>query len=129
MDDREYIDGMIGVYELNNVSLLRQIYVDAYLTSARNYVVVRAELDSPEPPALTYREFVRDAVRRNVLEWRGFHRSRTLAMAREAGIPNADHDQVADYVANEIGGLHEGNAIRYRLTTDDLALMGTGRHL
>ncbi|MCE2424329.1 MAG: hypothetical protein J4F45_04380 [Pseudomonadales bacterium] len=50
-------------------------------------------------------------------------------MAREAGIPNADHDQVADYVANEIGGLHEGNAIRYRLTTDDLALMGTGRHL
>ena len=118
MDDREYIDGMIGVYEFNSVSLLRQIYV-----------VVRAELDALEPPALTYREFDRDAVRRNVLEWRRFHRSRTLAMAREAGIPNADHDQVADYVANEIGGLHEGNAIRYRLTNDDLTPMGTGRQL
>jgi len=123
MDDEAYIDGLIGVYELNNVSLLRQIYVDAYLTSARNYVVLRAELDSPDKVTLIYRDFVREAVRRNVLDWNGFDRHGTLAMAVEASIPDADHERVASYIENEIRSLHEGNAIRYRLTRDDLALI------
>lgn len=33
MDDRAYIDGLIGIYEMNNVSLLREVYIDAYLAS------------------------------------------------------------------------------------------------
>lgn len=121
MDDATYIDGLIGVCELNNVSLLREIYIDAYLTSARNYGVLRAELETPHRAALVYRDFVREAVRRNVLESRGLDRAKTLAMAAEAGIPQADHEHVVDYIGNEISGLHEGNAIRYRLTVDDLA--------
>ena len=36
MDDKSYIDGLIGVYELNNVSLLRGIFMDSYLASAAN---------------------------------------------------------------------------------------------
>ena len=76
MDDASYIDGLIGVYEINNVSLLREIYVDAYLASAENYSVLRAELESPSKAALVYRDFVRRAVRRNVLEWKEFHRQR-----------------------------------------------------
>lgn len=50
MDDKAYIDGLIGTYELSNVSLLREIYIDAYLTSAENYKTLRAEVDSPERP-------------------------------------------------------------------------------
>ena len=41
-------------------------------------------------------------------------------MAAEAGIPDADRQQVVDYVGNEIRGLHEGNVIRYRLRPEDL---------
>lgn len=123
MDDADYVDGLIGVYEVNNVSLLREIYVDAYLASAENYRVLRAELESPSKAALVYRDFVRRAVRRNVLEWKDFRRSETAAMAAEAGVPDADLQQVVDYIGNEICGLHEGNAIRYRLRADDLAAM------
>ena len=123
IDDAEYIDGLIGVYELNNVSLLRDIYIDAYLASAENYRVLVAELASPSKAALAYRDFVRRAVRCNVLEWKEFHPNDTAAMAVEAGIPDADRDLVVDYVANEIRGLHEGNAIRYRLSAADLASM------
>lgn len=121
MDDAEYIDGLIGVYEINNVSLLREIYVDAYLASADNYRVLRAELESPSKAALVYRDFVRRAVRRNVLEWKEFRRGDTTTMAAEAGVPDADREQVIDYIGNEVRGLHEGNAIRYRLSADDLA--------
>lgn len=105
------------------MSLLRQLYVDAYLTSARNYVVLRAELDSPDKATLVYRDFVRAAVRRNVLEWQGFRRDRTLAIAAEAGIPDDDREHLANYIEHEIGGLHEGNAIRYRLTAQEIALI------
>lgn len=123
MDDADYVDGLIGVYEVNNVSLLREIYVDAYLASAENYRVLRAELESPSKAALVYRDFVREAVRRNVLEWQGFRCSETATMAAEAGVPGADRDQVVDYIGNEIRSLHEGNAIRYRLSAGDLAAM------
>ena len=86
MDDRDYIDGLIGVYELNNVSLLRDAYIDAYKSSADNYKTVRAELDSPEKPALAYREFVREAVRRSVLDWKSFQpeKIRQMAVAAES---------------------------------------------
>ena len=96
------------------------------MASARNYGLLRAELESPAKAALVYRDFVREAVRRNVLEWHGFRRDRTLVMAADAEIPQIDHEQVVDYIGNEIRGLHEGNAIRYRLTTDDLERIGAG---
>ncbi len=121
MDDATYIDGLIGIYELNNVALLRDAYIDAYLTSAENYRVLRAELESPAKAALAYRDFVRQAVRRCVLEWKDYRPDDIRAMAAEAGIPEADREQVVDYVGNEFQGLHEGNAIRYRLRPEDLA--------
>ena len=121
MDDSAYIDGLIGIYELNNVSLLREVYIDAYLTSAENYRVLRAELESPHKAALAYRDFVRQTVRRCVLEWKALRPDDVRTMAAEAGIPEADREQVMDYVGHEFRGLHEGNAIRYRLRPDDLA--------
>lgn len=103
------------------MSLLREVFVDAYLASAENYRVLRADLESPHKAALVYRDFVRTAVRRSVLEWKTFRPDDVKAMAVEAGIPEADRQGVVDYVGNEIRGLHEGNAIRYRLRPEDLA--------
>ena len=124
MDDSAYIDGLIGIYELNNVSLLREAYIDAYLASAENYRVLRAELESPHKAALAYRDFVRQAVRRCVLEWKALRPDDVRTMATEAGIPEADREQVIDYVGHEFRGLHEGNVIRYRLRPEDLAGIG-----
>ncbi len=121
MDDSAYIDGLIGIYELNNVSLLRGAYIDAYLTSAENYRTLRAEIETPEKAALIYRDFVRKAVRRIVLEWKAFRPGLIMAMAVEADIPEADREEVVNYIGNEFRGLHEGNVIRYRLGPEDLA--------
>ena len=121
MNDRDYIDGLIGIYELNNVSLLRDAYIDAYLASAENYRTLRAELETPDKAALAYRDFVRKAVRRSVLDWKAFQPDNIMAMAIEADIPESDRQQVVDYVGQEFRGLHEGNVIRYRLRPEDLA--------
>lgn len=121
MHDRDYVDGLIGIYELNNVSLLRDVYVDAYTTSAENYKTLRAELETPDKAALAYRDFVREAVRRSVLEWKAFRPESIMTMAAEADIPEADREHVTNYVGQEFYGLHEGNVIRYRLRPEDLS--------
>jgi len=121
MDDRAYIDGLIGIYELNNVSLLREVYIEAYMTSAENYRTLRAELETPEKAALVYRDFVRKAVRRSVIDWKAFRPELIMVMAAEADIPEADREEVINYIGNEFRGLHEGNVIRYRLRPEDLA--------
>jgi len=120
MNDSDYIDGLIGVYEMNNVSLLREVYLDAYVASAEKYRVLRAEVESPEKAALAYREFVRAAVRRCVLEFKEFRQDDVLAMAVEVGVPEADREGVVAYVRDQLAGLHEGNVIRYRLKLGDL---------
>lgn len=120
MNDRDYIDGLIGVYELNNVALLRDAYIDSYMASAQNYKVLRAEVETPDKAALAYREFVRQAVRRAVLEWKEFRTGDVMTMAAEAGIPDKDRQPTVDYARQEFNSLHEGNAIRYRLRPADL---------
>jgi Fic family protein len=120
MDDRAYIDGLIGIYELNNVSLLREAYINAYLTSAENYRTLRAEIETPEKAALVYRDFVRKAVRHSVLERKAFRPEIIMAMAAEVDIPEADREELVNYIGNEFRGLHEGNVIRYRLRPEDL---------
>lgn len=119
-DDREYIDGLLGVYELNEVALLKQVYLDSYLSSARSYTALREQMDSPHKAALAYRDFVRRAVRQCVLEWQTFRRDDVLAMAADAGVPADDRDAVVAYVEGEFDGLHEGNAIRYGLARESV---------
>ena len=123
VDDAAYIDGLIGIYEMNDVSLLKEVYIDSYVASAGNYRVLRAELADPDKAALAYREFVRSAVRRSVKQWRGFRPEAVAALAVEAGIPEGDQDHVVEYVGKQIRGLHEGNLIRYRLRPEDLAAL------
>ncbi len=119
-DDATYVDGILGIYELNNVSLLRESFVDGYIASAENYRVMRAELDSPDKAALAYRDFVLSAVRYSILNTKEFRPQEVMRMAVEAGIPEEDREQVVSFVGDEIRGLHEGNLIRYRLDLEDL---------
>ena len=44
-----------------------------------------------------------------------------MAMTAEADIPEADREEVVNYIGNEFRGLHEGNVIRYRLRPEELA--------
>ena len=120
MNDREYIDGLIGVYELNNVSLLRESYIDAYLASAENYKTLRAEVETPDKAAAVYRDFIREAIRNCVLEWKEFRADGILAMAEERNIPEQDRDDVIAYAQKQFDGLHAGNVIRYRMRPQDL---------
>ena len=120
MADRRYIDGLIGIYELNNVALLCEIYLEAYLSSTENYKTLRAEVETPNKAAVAYRDFVREAVRRCVLEFKAFNADAVMAMAKDADIQDDDLQDVVTYTKAQFDGLHKGNAIRYTLRPEDL---------
>ena len=123
-----YVEGMLGVYELNRVELLRDMFVWAYERSCQRYTVLRDALPAPDPLRLQHRELlhvlvadiIRDGIRRDDVS--GIH-TRIAALV--------DPEDIGDVLAltlNELNQLHEGNIARYRVRPsqfrDWLALQG-----
>ncbi len=127
MNDREYIEALIGIYELNNVALLREIYINSYLASAQNYKIIRAEVETPDKAAAVYREFIREAIRKCVLEWKEFYPVGIRALAEQQNIPKEDRDDVILYAKKQFDGLHAGNVIRFRIRPEDLEGLKNGQ--
>lgn len=110
-----YIDGTLGVYELNRVELLRDVFAWAYERSCQRYTVLRDALPTPDPLRLRHRESVRMLVADIVGD--GIRRD-DLACIRQRVTGLVDPEHVEDVVAltvNELHQLHEGNIARYRL--------------
>jgi fido (protein-threonine AMPylation protein) len=119
--EQQYIDGLIGVYELNRVELLRDVYVWAYERSARQYKTVRDSLPEPDPFRLRYRaaltEVVGEIVRRRV--------PLTNAAITDLASPIVEPPDVPTFtrlVLQEVAGLHEGNIARFRLRPSEFHL-------
>lgn len=112
--ERVYIDGLIGVYENNQVALLRDVFVWAYGRSALRYKTVRDSLPEPDPFRITYRDalilLVGEVVRRGLDPMA----EEAAALAREL-VPHKDLKQFRELALAEFGRLHEGNIARFRL--------------
>lgn len=122
-----YIEGTIGVYELNRVELLRDVFAWAYERSCQRYTVLRDALPTPDPLRLRHREAVRLLVADIVSD--GIRRE-DLAAIRQRATALADPDDVEDVVAltvNELHQLHEGNIARYRLRPSQFREWMTGQ--
>ncbi|MFN0316780.1 MAG: hypothetical protein ACKVQA_17300 [Burkholderiales bacterium] len=119
VSEQDYIDGTLGVYELNDVSLLRHAFVEGYVRSAEAYRYIRAEVSEVTVSALEYRPLVREVVRLCVREWKSFAEARVRALLADRVKP--EHlTEVAASVKRELLGLHEGNLVRFNLTSSDL---------
>ena len=112
--DKLYIDGLIGVYELNRVELLRDVYLWAYERSVRKYKTVRDSLPEPDAFRLKYRSEIADVVRHAVRE-KIRPTEETLARLANSMVSPEDLDRFTSIVIAELTDLHEGNIARFRL--------------
>lgn len=118
--ERTYVEGTLGVYELNRVELLRDVFAWAYERSCQRYTVIRDALPTPDPLRLRHREAMRVLVTDVVSQ--GIRRD-DLDSIRQQVAALVDPDDVEDVVAltiNELHQLHEGNIARYRLRPSQL---------
>src|SRR3984885_14480293 len=111
-----YTEAVLGVYELNKIDLLKDVFMWAYERSAARYAAVRQSLGEPDPFRLRYREQLRELiaalVRMRVA--RKDVATRIAAWSKKE-IDPGDRQHFAEIVEAELIGLHEGNFARYRI--------------
>ena len=114
--ERVYIDGVLAIYELNRVELLRDVFVWAYERSSARYSAARQSLGEPDPFRLRYRELIGELVAKVVRTETG--RVSATGLARKYAseqVSAADQARFIEVVETELMSLHEGNIARYRL--------------
>ena len=117
-----YTHAMLGVYELNRIELLRDVFIWSYERSAARYAAVRQSLGEPDPFRLRYREALRRVVGEVV---RGGMNRRAaadhVAAWVAANVEQDDQEKFREIAENELLGLHEGNFARYAIRPGEFA--------
>ncbi len=114
--ERAYVDGVLGVYELNRIELLRDVFIWAYQRSCARYSAVRQSLGEPDPFRLRYRALVAELVATVVRAELDKKAATALVRQRAAQhVPPEDQARFLEVVETEMMSLHEGNIARYRL--------------
>ena len=117
-----YTNAMLGVYELNKIDLLKDVFIWAYERSAARYAAVRQSLGEPDPFRLRHRAALREIIGEVV---RG-RMARTPAITHIAAwaqknIGSSDRDRFRETAESELLGLHEGNFARYQIKPSEFA--------
>ena len=107
-----YVDAMIGVYEMNRVELLRDVFVWAYERSCQQYVAVKQNLVPPDIFRLRYRQALSEVVAAIIRN--GEAATDTAIRSRlPAAVAVADKDHFVELALGEFKTLHPGNVIRF----------------
>jgi len=113
---RTYTEAMLGVYELNKIDLLKEIFIWAYERSVHRYAAIRQSLGEPDPFRLKHRADLRNLVQAIVLE----RLDKKAAFARittwtDKNIAFDEQELFRQVAESEVTGLHEGNIARYQI--------------
>jgi hypothetical protein len=117
-----YLDAVLGVYELNRMELLKDLFLWAYRRSAARYAAVRQSLGEPDPFRLRYREEMREII--GAVIRGGMDKKAALAHIRgwtPTHIGQPDRERFHEIVEDELLSLHEGNFARYQIRPSEFA--------
>ena len=109
-----YAEAVLGVYELNRIEPLRDVFCWAYARSAARYAAVRQSLGEPDLFRMRHRSALRELVAQVVRERMNKKEAalRVSEWARER-IAEEDRQRFSDLAERELLALHEGNFARY----------------
>ena len=119
--ERAYVEGTLGIYELQRVELLRDVFVWAYARSCAQYKIVRDSLVQPDPLRLKYRNELTAVVREIVLAMQPPREDLVRAHAAERGISGEDLDGFTQWAISLLNAINEGSAGRYHLRPSEFA--------
>ena len=109
---QSYVDAMLGVYELNRIELLRDVFVWAYERSCQQYVAVKQNLVPPDIFRLRYRQALSEVVAAIVRQ----DQPATIEAIRQrtpSAVNKEDQEHFIELVLGEFKTLHLGNVVRF----------------
>jgi hypothetical protein len=111
-----YIRGLLGVYELNRVELLKDVFLWACERSADRYAMVRQTVGEPNPFRMKYRKELQRLVAEIVSQNLSREDAALAIQASALRVPEEDQARFRELVETELLSLHEGNFVRYRVS-------------
>lgn len=111
-----YIQGLLGVYELNRIDLLKDVFMWACRQSADRYAQVRQTIGEPDPFRMKYRDLMQKLVSEIVAQGLSTTEAASLIQARASMVSPTDAPRFVELVETELLSLHEGNFARYRVS-------------
>jgi Fic family protein len=121
-----YSQGMLGIYEQNDVSLLKDVFLWAYERSASRYAVIRQSLGEPDTFKLKYRTQIRELISGIIVQSLNSKDAGKVIKRNAQRLPDADQEKFIEAVETEILALHEGNFARYRVRPKEFEQWRTG---
>ena len=111
---KAYIKALLGLYEMNRIEPMRDIYLWAYKRSAQEYQSIRQTLVEPDALRLKWRDLIKTCVRQVVLhpEADGLGLINKLVLEK---IPTEEQEDTKAIIIAELRRLHEGTLVRYGL--------------
>lgn len=112
----DYVNAILGVYELNQVEYLRDVFVWAYERSCARYSAIRQSLGEPDPFRLRYRLPLMDVIGDVV---RGVMDKKTAVSFLSDRVPELvpveDQAKFIVMAESELASLHDANFARFRI--------------
>jgi hypothetical protein len=114
-----YIEGLLGVYELQRIELLRDVFIWSYDRSCQRYLNIRQTVAEPDAFRLKARDAIQKTVQAVV---RGNLRGTTEEVSKigREWLSGVDIQSLCEVVAVDLDHLYEGNVARYRLKLSEL---------
>ena len=117
-----YTEAVLGVYELNRIELLRDVFIWAYKRSAARYAAVRQSLGEPDPFRMRHRPALHKVIGAVV---RGsMDKKQAVAQVSawtQEHIEQQERERFREVAERELLSLHEGNFARYQIKPSEFA--------
>ncbi len=110
-----YINGLLGIYELNRIELMRDVFIWAYERSCVRYTATRDSLQHPDPFRLRYREQIILTIREIVELCLNRQNALEIVNQHLVNILPQDRSRFVQIIEKELATLHEGNIARYQI--------------
>ncbi len=126
VDQKDYVGGLLGVYELNRVEYLRDVFAWAYRRSCARYSAVRQSLGEPDPFRLRHRAAIGRFVREVITAGMDKKGAAKWIAAEAATAVDADvRARFIEVVETELSCLHIGSIARFRLRPTEFEAWAT----
>jgi hypothetical protein len=120
--DATYTRGMLGVYELNRIELIKDVFFWAYERSSDRYAAVRQSLGEPDAFRLRHRTALKQVVADVIRETMDHKAAGSHIAAWAAGhMAQEDRARFIEAAETDLLGLHEGNFARYQVRPSEFA--------
>jgi Fic family protein len=111
-----YTAALLAVYELNDILLLKEVFIWTYEKSAARYAAIRQTLGEPDPFRLQYRNQLRTLLKHILVNGLSPEQASIWIKTFALDIIESDRSKFIDVVDEELLSLHEGNFARYLVT-------------